>query len=135
MRLIIYYSVLLGVLPLFIACKNQTSSQKSPPSVSATSNDQKYNNYRHFRGTIGSYTITMDLLETKTAHSFNEFPSFSGYYSYDKYQEPLRIYGTMDSTGAVELEVKSKNTENFKGKFNPDSTFTGIWMDTSQKNS
>lgn len=133
MRVIIYYSFLLSVLTFFMACKNEPSAQKSTPSVFAISTNQKYNNYRHFRGTIGSYAITMDLVETKTAHNFNEFPSFSGYYSYDKYQEPLRIYGTMDSAGVVELEVISKNTENFKGKFNPDSTFTGIWLDTSQK--
>jgi Protein of unknown function (DUF3298)/Deacetylase PdaC len=133
MRLIIYYSVLLGGLTLFMACKNEPSSQKSTPSVSATSTDKKYNNYRHFRGTIGSYAITMDLVQTKTVHNFNEFPSFSGYYSYDKYQEPITFYGTMDSTGVVELEEGRGHKGTFRGKLNADSTFTGIWIDIEKK--
>lgn len=133
MRFVLNHFILLTTLAFFVACKNEPSSQKSTPSVSVTSNNQKYNNYRHFRGTIGSYAITMDLVETKTAHNFNEFPSFSGYYSYDKYQEPITFYGTMDSIGVVELEEGRGHVGTFRGKINADSTFTGIWIDIEKK--
>ncbi len=133
MRFVLNHFILLSTLAFFVACKNEPTSKKSTPSVSANSTDQKYNNYRHFRGTIGTYAITMDLVETKTAHNFNKFPSFSGYYSYDKYQEPITFYGTMDSTGVVELEEGRGHAGTFRGKFNADSTFTGIWIDIEKK--
>jgi hypothetical protein len=132
MRFTINYLIFLSYFSLFMACKNEPSSQKNTPSVSDASKASKTNFYRHFRGKIGDFPVTMDIVETKTAYDFSEFPRFTGYYSYDKYQEPMSIYGQLDSTGYVQLEELGRGTTTgfFKGKLNLDSTFTGVWTDT-----
>jgi hypothetical protein len=125
--------VLFIVFSFLTACKDKPSTQKNTPSVSEASVDKKYNNYRHFRGTIGNVSIKMDLIETKTAHDLAESPRFSGYYSDDSNQQPIAFSGKMDSTGEVELEEARGHVGTFRGKFNADSTFTGIWINIEEK--
>jgi hypothetical protein len=135
--------VVLLVLGLFTACKNTPSSQKdtsresgTTPSVSEASVDKKHNNYRHFRGTVGDFPVTMDIVETRALHNnVFDLPRLSGFYSYDKYQEPLSVYGSIDEKGAVQLEESGQGAASgvFKGTFNADSTFTGTWRDESKK--
>jgi hypothetical protein len=133
MRFTINYLLILLFFTSFMACKNANSSEKKDPSVSDASKAVKTNFYRHFRGTIGTEAITMDLVETKTAHDLNEMPRFNGYYSYDKVQEPLPFSGFMDSTGLINLEVGARKTGDFRGNMNSDSTFTGTWFDIGTK--
>jgi hypothetical protein len=122
------------VMLTFMACKNNTSSKKEDPSVSEALLAKKTNIYHHFRGKIGETAITMDLVETKTAHELGELPQFNGYFSYDSVQEPLPISGVIDSAGTIKLLSSSrKSMDEFEGKFNADSTFTGVWRDTSKK--
>jgi hypothetical protein len=124
------------VFGLLTACKNNPSTQKGTPSVSEASVDKKYNNYRHFRGTVGDFPVTMDIVETRLLrNNVLELPQINGFYSYDKYQAPLSLYGTIDEKGIVQLEEwgKANETAVFKGTFNADSTFTGTWRDTLKK--
>jgi hypothetical protein len=128
--------VLLLVFGFLTACKNNPTTQKNTPSVSEASVDKTHNNYRHFRGTVGEFPITMDIVETRLLNNeVLDLPRISGFYSYDKYQEPLGIYGSIDSLGVVQLEESGQGTTTgiFKGKFNADSTFTGTWRDESKK--
>ena len=132
MRLTINYLFILACFSAFMACKDTPSAQKQDSSVSQASKASKSNFYRHFRGNIGNFPVTMDLVETQTARYSDELPRFNGYYSYDKYQEPLAIYGATDSTGLVQLEESGRGSATgvFRGKLNADSTFTGVWTDT-----
>jgi hypothetical protein len=133
MRFTVNYLLLLVCFCSFLACNNSPSSEKKDPSVSDASKAVKTNFYRHFRGTIGTEAITMDLVETKTAHVLNEMPRFNGYYSYDKSQEPMPVSGFLDSTGQINLEVGARHTGDFRGKMNADSTFSGTWFDIGTK--
>jgi hypothetical protein len=120
----------------FTACKNNPTTQKNTPSVSEASVDRKHNNYRHFRGTVGEFPVTMDIVETRALNNNTlGLPHLSGFYSYDKYQEPLPIYGDIDEKGVVQLAESGQGTATgvFKGTFNADSTFTGTWRDESKK--
>jgi hypothetical protein len=128
--------VLFIVLGFCTACKNNPSTKKDTPSVSEVLVDKTHNNYRHFRGTVGEFLVTMDLVETRTLrNNVLELPQINGFYSYDKYQVPLSLYGTIDEKGMVQLEEAGQATATgvFKGTFNADSTFTGTWRDESKK--
>ncbi|MDZ7880637.1 MAG: DUF3298 domain-containing protein [Saprospiraceae bacterium] len=136
MRFTLNCYVVLLALGLLVACKNNPSTPKNTPSVSEASVDKKHNNYRHFRGTVGEFPITMDIVETRTLrNNIFDLLHISGFYSYDKYQEPLSLYGSIDEKGMVELEESGQGTAAgvFKGTLNSDSTFTGIWRDESKK--
>ena len=73
------------VLGFLTACKNNSSTPKNTPSVSEASVDKTHNNYRHFRGTIGDFPVTMDIVETRVLrNNVLDLPRISGFYSYDK---------------------------------------------------
>jgi Protein of unknown function (DUF3298)/Deacetylase PdaC len=136
MRFTFNCCVLFTVFGFLTACKNNLSTPKNTPSVSEGSVDKKHNNYRHFRGTVGEFPVTMDIVETRALNNnVLDLPRLSGFYSYDKYQEPLSIYGSIDEKGAVQLEESGQGASIgvFKGTFNADSTFTGTWRDESKK--
>jgi Protein of unknown function (DUF3298)/Deacetylase PdaC len=143
MRFTLNCYVLCTVLGLFAACKNSPATQRdtsreggTSSSVSEVSLDKTQNNYRHFRGTVGDFPVTMDIVETRTLrNNVLDLPRISGFYSYDKYQVPMSLYGTIDEEGMVQLEESGQATATgvFKGTFNVDSTFTGTWRDTLKK--
>jgi hypothetical protein len=130
MRFVNFSALILGTFNLFIACKNTPNAPKETPSVSASKN----NIYHHFVGKIGEDSVTMDLVETKSAHIVGELPQFDGYFTFLKNQEPLPISGTMDSTGTINLTAQTrKSMDDFEGKITADGTFTGRWKNASMK--
>jgi Protein of unknown function (DUF3298)/Deacetylase PdaC len=127
---------LLIVLGFLTACKDNPTTTKNTPSVSEASVDKTHNNYRHFRGTVGNFPVTMDIVETRNlVNNVLDLPQVNGFYSYDKYQVPLSLYGSIDDKGIVKLEEwgQATGTGIFTGTFNADSTFTGTWRDTLKK--
>lgn len=116
-----------------IACKNAPTSDKKDPSVSAPVADDKGRFYKHLKGTIGTFAVTMDLVKIRNV--YDDSPQFTGYYSYEKYQQPLPIYGFVDASGTITLEESGQEgaIATFTGKFDASGSFSGTWADTAKK--
>ncbi len=129
--------LLLVLLTLISACENASKTNSaSTPSVSGGISAKKPF-YKHLKGTVGDYPVTMDLVKNVTdanREMVESWAGFSGYYYYDKYQEPISIYGSVDSTGAVVLEewAKEGNSAKFHGNITPEGAFIGTWQDSGK---
>ena len=122
------------LLVLISACDKTTKTTSSnTPSVS----DPKKGFYKHLKGTVGDYPITMDLVKNvvnSDRETVESWAGFNGYYYYDKYQEPIMLYGSLDSTGMIVLEewsVEGKSAQ-FRGNMTPEGAFIGTWQDSSK---
>lgn len=135
MRSVRFSFLFMGCVALFMACKNEPSTQKTGPSVSSASREVNRGFYKHFRGTIGTSPVTMDLVKTTTPYNEEPLPHLSGFYSYDKYEQPILIYGTIDGSGAVQLTESDPDATGavFMGKLNANGSFSGTWVDTTKK--
>ena len=128
-------------LPLFVillvmisACDKTTKTSSSNiPSVS----DPKKGFYKHLKGTVGDYAITMDLVKNvlnSDREVVESWAGFNGYYYYDKYQEPIMLYGSLDSTGMIVLDEWSAEGKaaQFRGNLTPEGAFIGTWQDSGK---
>ena len=133
MRTATFFCFTLGLALSFMACKNTPTSEKKDPSVSTPVSEGKNYFSKHLKGTIGAFPVTMDLVKIRNV--YDDSPQLQGYYSYEKYQQPLPIHGFLDATGNVKLEEPGRegSTAVFQGKFNPDGSFVGTWTDTLKK--
>ncbi len=127
-------ALLLILLTTMSACDN--ASKKTAPSVSSASETKK-GFYKHLKGTVGDYPITMDLVKnvlTSDKETVESWEGFRGYYYYDKYQEPIILYGSVDSTGTLVLEEWATNDKSakFRGNLTPEGAFVGTWQDESK---
>ena len=127
--------LLVILLAMMSACEN--ASKNSTPSVSSTSAAKK-GFYKHLKGTVGDYPMTMDLIKNVVSSGnqmVEAWSGFSGYYYYDKYQEPIVLYGSVDSaTGAIVLEewaAEGKSSQ-FRGNLTPEGSFVGTWQDSGK---
>jgi hypothetical protein len=116
----------------FFACKNSGETTKNTPSVNAT---EKAPNqfYKHFRGKIGDYAVTMDVVKNIITEN-DGFQQLRGYYSYENYQEPISIIGSVEADGSWKLEEwrRDNSSAMFTGKF-ANGVFSGTWQDTVAK--
>ena len=135
MRLGRFSFLFMGLVALFMACKNEPSAQKTGPSVSSASREVNKGFYKHFRGTIGTAPVTMDLVKTTTPFNEEPLPHLSGFYSYDKYEQPILIYGSIDALGAVQMTESDADATGaiFTGKIDANGSFSGTWVDTTKK--
>ncbi len=135
MRLVKFAVFFMGCVALFMACKNDPSAQKTGPSVSSTSREVNKGFYKHFRGTIGTSPVTMDLVKTTTPFNEEPLPHLSGFYSYDKYEKPILIYGSIDASGMVQITESDADATGavFTGKLDANGSFSGTWVDTTKK--
>ncbi len=87
------------------------------------------------KGTIADLPITMDLVQMKGAADEYEPYIFSGHYYYDKYQQPIALYGEFDSVGNIILHESHGQDEDmyFTGKFDVSGSLSGTWCDTASK--
>lgn len=133
MRTALFFCFSLTLFTSFMACKNTATSEKKDPSVSTPISDEKNHFYKHLKGTIGAFPVTMDLVKMRDIYDGS--PQLEGYYSYEKYQQPLPIYGYLDATGNVRLEESGRegSTTIFQGKFDANGSFSGTWTDTLKK--
>jgi hypothetical protein len=128
------FPLLIILLSMMSACDN--ASKKQAPSVSDTS-DSKKGFYKHLKGTVGDYPVTMDLIKNVISadkYTTESWTRFSGYYYYDKYQEPISLYGSVDSTGAIVLEewAAEGSAAQFRGNLTPEGAFIGTWQDSGK---
>lgn len=126
----------LGCIALFFSCKNE----KAAPSVSIPTKTEietpkpstapQY--YLHLKGTIQNLPVTMNLNYHKLANTGNSDAKafYQGSYYYDKYQEPIELHQTKDSSGVLILTEKYAYDEDnrFVGKLEG-NTFSGKWFD------
>jgi hypothetical protein len=88
--------------------------------------------YRHLKGTVGTLPVTMDFVE-KNADYYTGNWALGGTYYYDKNQQPIACYGTLDSVGKVliyEFNLQEKEIY-FYGDFDANGAFSGTWNDKS----
>jgi hypothetical protein len=146
--------LLIVLIQMMTACdnasKNPTKASSSSPiegalrtqeSSQAVTKSAEKGFYKHLKGTIGDFPVTLDLVKTVTGsgHEMAEsWVGFSGYYAYDKYGEPIMLTGTLDSAGMIVLQEFSTTGDNaatFTGNMTADGVFVGTWQDTSRKRS
>ena len=134
----------IAIFVFFISCKNEKTGSSSVPANIPSRRDsygavseRKKEFYKHFTGTIGIFPITIDLVKVLLSKQADSKPisSFIGYYYYDKYQKPIPLNSTIDSTGNLILEEFSQDTVStrFVGKINDDGSYTGNWTNFSSK--
>lgn len=119
-----------------LSCKNEKpsdskSSTATTPSVVATPNGF----YKHFKGTVDSFAVTMDLVQIHNKVMQDAPYNFRGNYYYDKYQQPIALYGELDSVGNIVLHEANFQDKDiyFKGKLDASGSFSGTWRDTASK--
>lgn len=124
-----------GCIALLFSCKNEqpTSPMTSPPPPKTEVIKEAPKHYLHLKGTIKNLPITMDLNYHTPPESVTSEPLkgyFAGSYYYDKYQEPIEILQSKDSSGVLILTEKYSYDEDnrFIGKFDG-NTFSGKWFD------
>lgn len=124
---------------LFTQCNNEKIKTPPPPSVSQVSSapTTAKGYYKHFKGTIDTLPITMDLVKIHNKTTESTSYNFSGHYYYDKYQQPISLYGELDSVGNIILHESNHDNKElqFVGKIADDGTFSGTWQDTAAKKS
>ncbi len=122
------------LLVIISACDKTTKTASSnTPSVY----DAKKGFYKHLKGMIGDYPVTMDLVKNvvnSDRESVESWAGFNGYYYYDKYQEPIMLFGSLDSTGMIVLEEWAAEGKSamFRGNMTPEGAFIGTWQDSSK---
>ncbi len=122
------------LLALITSCDKTTKNTTSnTPSVY----DAKKGFYKHLKGTVGDYPVTMDLVKNvvnSDREAVESWAGFNGYYYYDKYQEPIMLYGSLDSTGMIVLEEWSAEGKSaqFRGNLTPEGAFIGTWQDSGK---
>ena len=120
---------------LWAQCKNEkTTSANAPiatPSVKTTADGF----YKHLKGTVDTFAITMDLVQIKNRSTDFGPYNYRGHYYYDKYQQPIAFYGEMDSVGNIILHEASLQDKDiaFVGKLDANGSFSGTWRDTSRQ--
>ncbi len=95
---------------------------------------QKSNaSYYHLTGKIGNIPVTVDLVQTQDETTTRYY----GNYTYDKFQEPIQLYGYRDSTGHIALNENTTNQEYSTTLYCNWWTTTGlqgVWKDAKGKN-
>ncbi len=138
MRKLLFFQ-LFTILLLFSHCKNEkkkeTSGGSELPQTNTAEVAQSKGFYKHFKGTVDSLLITMDLVQTVNSGGEREPVLFKGHYYYDKFQQPIVIYGNLDSMGNVilyETDLED-NSIFFSGKLDANGSFSGTWKDEARK--
>lgn len=90
--------------------------------------------YKHLKGTIGKTPVTMELhsngiQEYYEGDTLTSAESFSGTYTYDRFQEPIDFYGYRTASDMIELDeyYGQENTGKFEGSLDSDGHFNGVW--------
>jgi Deacetylase PdaC/Protein of unknown function (DUF3298) len=95
---------------------------------------QKNNaSYYHLTGNIGNIPVTVDLVQTQDEVTTRYY----GNYTYDKFQEPIQLYGYRDSTGHIALNENTTSQEYSTTLYCNWWTTTGlqgVWKDGKGKN-
>jgi hypothetical protein len=120
---------------LFAHCKNEKPVAEKQATDTPSVKTASKGFYKHMVGTIDTLAVTMDLIQKLNTDNDYEGYNYQGYYYYNKYQQPIGLYGEVDSSGnIVLLESNWQEKEyNFTGKFDANGNFTGTWRDVAGK--
>ncbi len=127
---------IIATMIIFTHCKNEKPSEAKTPTNTPSVSTPPKGFYKHFKGTVDAFAVTMDLVQIKNAPDNYTPYSFRGHYYYDKYQQPIALYGELDSIGNIVLHEASLQQDKdiyFTGKLDATGSFSGIWQDTSNK--
>jgi Protein of unknown function (DUF3298)/Deacetylase PdaC len=116
------------------ACKNTPNdAAKNTPSVTGEKTATPNTFYKHFRGKIGDFPVTMDIVQNIITEN-SGFQQLKGYYTYDKYQEPIALIGDVaaDGTWTVTEYARDGSSAELVGKWS-NGIFAGTWRDTTNK--
>jgi len=99
--------------------KNGDSSNVATESI-ALATDPYFS--KHLKGTVADAAVTMELLKSGSKE-------YAGWYSYDKINQPIKIWGSVDSTGNLVLHEDDAGEvpQYFEGKVDDQGTFEGTW--------
>ena len=113
------YFLLIGLMCLLLVnCKNDKTTLANTPTVTPSVKSTADGFYKHFKGTVDTFAVTMDLVQIKNQSTDFDLLSFRGHYYYDKYQEPIAIYGELDSMSNIVLHESNLQQKDivFEGK-------------------
>ena len=130
------YFLLIGLMCLLLVnCKNDKTTSANVPTLTPSVKPTSEGFYKHFKGTVDTFAVTMDLVQIKNQSTDFDLLSFRGHYYYDKYQEPIAIYGELDSMSNIVLHESNLQQKDivFEGKLDANGSFSGTWRDTSRK--
>jgi Protein of unknown function (DUF3298)/Deacetylase PdaC len=131
-----YFLFLIGSLILFTYCKNEKPNETKIPTITPSVSTASKGFYKHFKGTIDAFAVTMDLVQIKNSPDAYTPFNFRGHYYYDKYQHPISLYGELDSAGDIILHeaiLQQDKDIYFIGKLDASGSFSGTWQDTASK--
>lgn len=132
----------IGLIILFLACNasQQPGDQnlENTPDQTAAENpfpiDTDAPFFLHLEGKIGDYPISMELKHLPGRYATGS--GYDGYYYYQKYGQPIALYGAEDEPGVISLtesDVEGNATGNFRGSLSVEGLFKGRWISGDQK--
>ena len=131
-----HYFLLLGLMCLLLVnCKNDKTTSANTPTLTPSVKTTSEGFYKHFKGTVDTFAVTMDLVQIKNQSPEFDLYNYRGHYYYDKYQEPIAFYGELDSMGNIVLHESNLQQKDifFVGKMDANGSFSGTWQDTSRQ--
>jgi hypothetical protein len=135
MKTTLFYSVLLFA---FFSCQNKQSDPKTPTPnpEAAPAPDNNTGKYIMLKGKLDTMSVTMHLIK-QPATAVEENYDYSGQYYYAKHEQPIALYGNLDSLGNLVLEEASagETVNAFTGKLDASGSFTGVWASSKGKSS
>ena len=119
---------------LLVNCKNDKTTSVSTATATPSVKTTVDGFYKHLKGTVDTFAVTMDLVQIKSRSTDFDPYNYRGYYYYDKYQEPIALYGELDSVGNIILHEANLQQKDivFVGKMDANGSFSGTWRDTSR---
>lgn len=135
-------TLLIGLLGLCTACnasqqpgeQNLVDTQDQATTASPFPIDTEAPFWLHLEGKIGDYPISMEIKHLPNRYATGS--GYEGYYYYQKYGQPIGLYGAEDEPGVISLtesDVEGSATGNFRGSLSGEGLFKGRWISGDQK--
>lgn len=131
-----YYSfaLALAAILMLVACQptDNKSTATSPGSAeTAASKPANAPAYRHLKGQVGTLAVVMDLAYRPAGDDEFSTDMYHGSYYYSSKENPIDLYGSVDSTGQLvlyEVTLNDDTSPTFTGSFDQEQgVFKGEW--------
>jgi hypothetical protein len=109
------------------------SSTAADPATTAEEAEEEQA-YFHLKGELAGEAVTFDLLLEDNA-AYPEQGYFRGFYRYDRFGEPIALYGSKDSSGYLVLTEQGgydQESHSLKGQWS-EAGYAGRWFNGSGK--
>lgn len=135
-------TLLIGLFALSMACNasqqpGDQNLEETPGQTAAGSPfpiDTEAPFCLHLEGKIGDHPIRMELKHLPDRYETGS--GYEGYYYYEKYGQPIALYGFEDEPGVISLtesDVEGTATGNFRGSLSAEGLFQGRWISGDQR--